>query len=70
MLILTAKTTQFTFEQREIGEEFKLSGAVLENKLAMVEDGHQVLLTYKGKPKGTYLDFWVIVWGDTERQEG
>jgi hypothetical protein len=49
---------------RETGEEFKLSGAVPENRLAHVEDGKQVLLTYKGKPKGTYLDFSVMVWGD------
>jgi hypothetical protein len=54
--------TQFTFEQLETGEEFKISGAVLENKLAQVEDGKQVLLTYKGKPKNTYLDFSVGVW--------
>jgi hypothetical protein len=56
--------TQFTFGQLETGEEFKLSGAVLENKLAHIEDGSQVLLTYKGKPKNTYLDFSVMVWGD------
>jgi hypothetical protein len=58
--------TQFTFEQLQTGDESKLSGAVLENKLANVEDGKQVLLTYKGKPKGTYLDFSVMVWGNAD----
>jgi hypothetical protein len=44
--------------------EFKLSGAVLESKLAEAPDGSQVLLTFKGKPKNTYSDFSVAVWGD------
>jgi hypothetical protein len=48
----------------ESGIEFKLSGAVLESKLAEVPDGSQVLLTFKGKPKNTYSDYSVAVWGD------
>jgi hypothetical protein len=44
--------------------EFKLSGAVLESKLAEVPDGSQALLTFKEKPKNTYSDFSVAVWGD------
>ncbi len=50
------------------GEEKTVSGAVLENKLSEVEDGERVLLTYKGKPKGTYLDFSVMTW-DEEKPE-
>jgi hypothetical protein len=62
--------TQFTFEQSETGIEFKLSGAVLESKLAEVEDGKQVLLTYKGKPKNTYSDYSVMVWdGESSPEE-
>jgi hypothetical protein len=56
--------TQFLFEQMETDIEFKLSGAVLESKLADVPDGSQVLLTFKGKPKNTYSDYSVMVWGD------
>ena len=56
--------TQFIFEQLESDIEFKLSGAVLESKLAEVADGSQVLLTFKGKPKNTYSDYSVMVWGD------
>lgn len=68
--------TQFTFEQEGTGEEFKLSGAVLENKLnakdsngdLQIPDGTKVLLTYKGMPKGTYLDFSVMAWTDEDEK--
>jgi hypothetical protein len=40
----------------------KVSGAVLESKLGAIDGGTRILLTYKGKPKGTYLDFSVIQW--------
>lgn len=55
--------TLFTIEDIE-GNERKVSGAVLESKLEDVEDGTKILLTYKGKPKGTYLDFAVQVLSD------
>jgi len=57
------KYTLFFIEKPD-GEVKAVSGAVLESKLAEVEDGEKVLLTYKGKPKGTYLDFSVMVWED------
>ena len=56
--------TLFTIEEMGTGEERKVSGAVLESKLADIADGTRVLLTYKGKPKGTYLDFSVMEWKD------
>lgn len=55
------KYTLFSIETPE-GEVKSVSGAVLENKLSEVEDGERILLTYKGKPKGTYLDFSVMRW--------
>jgi hypothetical protein len=55
--------TIFTIEEPN-GEERNVSGAVLESKLADIEDGTKILLTYKGKPKGTYLDFTVMQWQD------
>jgi hypothetical protein len=58
--------TIFTIEERETGEERQVSGAVLESKLASIDDGTKVILTYKGKPKGTYLDFAVMAWSDDE----
>jgi hypothetical protein len=54
--------TLFTIEEAETREEIKVSGAVLESKLGAIEDGTRILLTYKGKPKGTYLDFSVMQW--------
>jgi hypothetical protein len=39
--------TQFLFDQMETDIKFKLSGAVLESKLAGVPDGSQVLLTFR-----------------------
>jgi hypothetical protein len=56
--------TIFTIEEEGTGEERKVSGAVLESKLAVVEDGSKILLTYKGKPKNTYKDYSVAVWDD------
>jgi hypothetical protein len=55
--------TIFTIEDEE-GAERKVYGAVLESKLAEVEDGTKIQLTYKGKPKGTYLDYSVMTWTD------
>jgi hypothetical protein len=52
--------TLFTIETEE--GDVKISGAVLESKLAEVADGSKILVTYKGKPKGTYLDYAVQVW--------
>jgi hypothetical protein len=43
-------------------EDRLASGAVLDSKLGSLEDGVKVLLTYKGKPKGTYRDYSVGVW--------
>lgn len=63
--------TLFTVETNE--GEMKVSGAVLESKLnvknpedgeLLIPDGTKILLTYKGKPKGTYLDYSVQVWND------
>lgn len=63
--------TLFTIETED--GEMKVSGAVLESKLnainpddgsLLVPDGTKVLLTYKGKPKGTYLDYAVQTWTD------
>jgi hypothetical protein len=56
--------TIFTIVQEGTDEERRVSGAVLETKLGTVEDGSKVLLTYKGKPKGTYKDYSVGVWDD------
>jgi hypothetical protein len=60
--------TLFTFEEHETGNEVKVSGSVLENKLAEVPDGARVLLTYKGEQRGKngnkYKDFSVAVWED------
>jgi hypothetical protein len=55
--------TIFTLKE-DSGEVRKLSGAVLESKLGGLEDGVRILLTYKGKPKGTYRDYSVAVWED------
>ena len=55
------KYTLFFIEKPD-GEVKSVSGAVLESKLGGVEDGSKLLLTYKGKPKGTYKDYSVGVW--------
>jgi hypothetical protein len=57
--------TIFTIEEEGTGEERRVSGAVLESKLGGLEDGVKVMLTYKGKPKGTYKDYSVGVWDDS-----
>jgi len=54
----------FTIVEEGTGEERLASGAVLDSKLGNVEDGSKILLTYKGKPKGTYRDYSVGVWDD------
>jgi hypothetical protein len=56
--------TLFTIIEEGSGAERKVSGAVLESKLGGLEDGVKILLTYKGKPKGTYRDYSVAVWED------
>lgn len=56
--------TIFTIEEVATSEERNVSGAVLESKLAEIADGTKILLTYKGKPKGTYLDYSVMQWQD------
>lgn len=55
------KYTAFYIEKPD-GEVKMVSGAVLESKLAEIENGEKLLLTYKGKPKGTYLDYSVMIW--------
>jgi hypothetical protein len=54
----------FTIVEEGTNEERLGSGAVLDSKLGSLEDGVKVLLTYKGKPKGTYRDYSVGVWDD------
>ena len=54
--------TLFFIVEEGTGEKRAVSGAVLESKLGGVEDGSKLLLTYKGKPKGTYKDYSVGVW--------
>jgi hypothetical protein len=56
--------TLFTIKENGSGEDRIVSGTVLESKLGAVDDGSKVLITYKGKPKGTYLDYSVGVWED------
>lgn len=56
--------TIFTITEEGTGEDRLASGAVLDSKLGSLEDGVKVLLTYKGKPKGTYRDYSVGVWDD------
>jgi hypothetical protein len=56
----------FTIAEEGTDKEVKVSGSVLENKLAEVKDGARVLLTYKGEQRGKngnkYKDFTVAVW--------
>jgi hypothetical protein len=50
----------------EIEDMYALAEATQMNiePLGSLEDGVKVLLTYKGKPKGTYRDYAVGVWDD------
>lgn len=57
------KYTVFTVE-KENGDMVNTSGAVIESKLSKLEDGNKVIITYRGKPKGTYADVSVMVWED------
>jgi len=58
----------FTLKESTSGEEFKMSGIVLEGKLAKVAEGDKVHIVYKGQQRGAggtkYNDFSVQVWED------
>jgi hypothetical protein len=60
--------TQFHLIEQDTDQEYLLWGAVLENKLAEVEDGSKVLITFKGEARSKsgnkFPDYSVAVWSD------